>query len=59
MMGDISLIGIFHQIFELVMVPSLSFTKHDIDEMFPYERMVYVDMVHDYKKQKEDDESDD
>lgn len=50
MMGDESYISVFKQIFHLLMVDVLSLTKFDIDNMFPYERYAYFDLIKEYKE---------
>jgi hypothetical protein len=52
MMGDENYVSIFKQIFQLLMVDVLSLTKTDIDNMYPYERYGYFDMIKDYRAEQ-------
>jgi len=45
MAGTESFLSVFKHIFEMCVVENLSFTKEDIDEMPPFERKSYFQMI--------------
>ena len=45
MIGGESFINVFRQIFKLSIVEELSYTREDIENMPPYERYVYFDLL--------------
>jgi hypothetical protein len=48
MRGDTSFMVVFQEIFNICMVKELSFTKEDIENMPPFERQGYIEMVKHY-----------
>ncbi len=53
MMGDETFFNVYRQILDICMVKDLSFTKEDIDEMPPFERMGYVEMIKEHLEEQE------
>jgi hypothetical protein len=60
MIGGESFTSIFRQVFRLSMIEKLNYTKGDIEEMPPFERYAYFDLINEYndeiKKQREQEE---
>jgi hypothetical protein len=52
MRGDETFIGVFREVFQLATVRELSCTKEDIENMPPYERVAYFDLVNEQRQQK-------
>lgn len=53
MRGDTLFYNVYQDIFNLCMVEQLSFTKEDIENMPPFERMGYSDLVDKYYEELE------
>jgi hypothetical protein len=51
MMGDTTFFNVYQEIFALCINKFLSFTKHDIEEMPPFERLGYLEMLDDYMEE--------
>jgi hypothetical protein len=51
MMGDTSFFNVFQEIFALCMNKFLSFTKEDIENMPPFERLAYLEMMKEYMEE--------
>jgi len=45
MMAGESFTGVFKQVFELSMVSKMNYTKGDIEEMPPFERLAYFELI--------------
>jgi hypothetical protein len=54
MRGDESFFNVFQQIFFLGMTEELSWTKEDIENMPPFERLGYIEMVRQHYKDLEE-----
>jgi hypothetical protein len=48
MRGDTSFMVVFQEIFNLAIIKELSFTKEDIENLPPFERQGYTEMVQHY-----------
>ena len=51
MIGGENFVSVFRQVFQLSMVSDLNYTKEDIENMPPYERYVYFDLVEEYNEE--------
>jgi len=56
MRGDTSFFNVFREILEMCFVRELSFTKNDIEEMPPFERTSYIQMIEDILKDRKEKE---
>jgi len=54
MRGGESFIDVFTQIFDMCLVEGMSFTKADIEEMPPFERRNYYEMIVDMLKERQE-----
>jgi hypothetical protein len=53
MRGDASFMVVFQEIFNICMVKELSFTKEDVENLPPFERQGYTEMVQHYYDEME------
>jgi len=51
MMGETTFFMVYQEIFSLCMNKFLSFTKQDIEELPPFEREGYIEMLKDYMEE--------
>ena len=57
MIGGDSFTGVFRQVFKLSMVSKLNYTKGDIEEMPPFERYAYFDLLEEYNSEMSEQET--
>lgn len=48
MIGGETFFGVFKQILDICLVKNLSFTKKEIDDMPPFERTSYVELIREH-----------
>lgn len=53
MRGDSSFMVVFQEIFNICMVKELTFTKEDVENLPPFERHGYIEMVQHYYDEME------
>ena len=48
MMGDQTFFSVYKEVLDICLVEGLSFTKEDVDEMPPFERTNYIQLIREH-----------